>query len=201
MVVLRGVSHSGSEYTCVHGHGIFEGTIDDSFVAGLKSWKNLNAVRLPLNEDCWLGINGVPTDSGGEAYQKEFKRVVDLLTSNHLAVLPDLHWTAAGGAKAGGQQPLPDRDHAPAMWKGVAETFKDNPLVIFELFNEPFIGYSKASDADWTCWSNGTRCSGLDFQPAGQQELIEAIRSTGATNVILVRTTGDTAGGRGVGGG
>ena len=42
-MVLRGVSHSGSEYTCVHGSGIFEGEIDQSFVDGLKSWKNLNA--------------------------------------------------------------------------------------------------------------------------------------------------------------
>ena len=52
LVVLRGVSHSGSEYTCLHSSGIFEGKIDESFVAGLKSWKNLNAVRLPMNEDC-----------------------------------------------------------------------------------------------------------------------------------------------------
>ena len=24
----------------------------------MKAW-NINAVRVPLNEDCWLGINGV----------------------------------------------------------------------------------------------------------------------------------------------
>ena len=87
-IVLRGVSHSGSEYTCVHGHGVFEGAMDSTFVAGLKSWKNLNAVRLPLNEDCWLGINGVPSDSGGAAYQAAYKKTVDLLTSANIAGRP-----------------------------------------------------------------------------------------------------------------
>jgi hypothetical protein len=104
LVVLRGVSHSGSEYTCIHSSGIFEGKMDASFVAGLKSWKNLNAVRLPLNEDCWLGINGVKKEQGGAAYQAKYKEVVTLLTSNHIAVLADLHWTAPGGKLATGQQ-------------------------------------------------------------------------------------------------
>ena len=101
-------------------------------------------------------------------------------------MLADLHWTKAGGALATGQQPLPDRDHSPAFWSGVASAFKDNPLVMFELFNEPFVGNSKASDDDWTCWSNGTSCNGLSFQPAGQRELVEAIRRTGASNVVLM---------------
>ena len=34
-------------YTCLEDSGgIFEGKMDASFVAGLKSWKNLNAARL-----------------------------------------------------------------------------------------------------------------------------------------------------------
>lgn len=184
--MLRGVSHSGSEYTCVHGQGVFEGNIDEAFVAGLRSWRNLNAVRLPLNEDCWLGINGVPTNSGGAKYQSEFKRVVDLFTSYHIVVLVDLHWTAPGSALARGQMALPDRDHAPTMWSQVARTFKDNRMVLFELFNEPFLGYSNVKDDDWICWANGTRCSGLAYQPAGQAEIIKAIRGTGASNVILM---------------
>ena len=185
-VVLRGVSHSGSEYTCVHGDGVFEGTIDQAFVDGLKSWTNLNAVRLPMNEDCWLGINGVPEKYSGKAYQTEFARVVELLTSNHIAVLADLHWTAAGSGKATGQAPLPDRDHAPTFWSEVASTFKDNSLVLYELFNEPYVGNSQANDQDWRCWSNGTSCTGLNYQPAGQRELMERVRATGATNVVLM---------------
>ena len=160
--------------------------MDANFVKGPKSWKNLNAVRLPLNEDCWLGINGVPSDSGGTAYQDAYKKTVGLLTTNGIAVLADLHWTAAGSTKATGQQPLPDRDHAPNMWSQVAAAFKSNPLVMFELFNEPFPGHGNAKSKDWRCWSDGTQCSGLKFQPAGQAELLHAVRATGATNVVLM---------------
>jgi hypothetical protein len=30
----------------------------------------MNVVRIPLNEDCWLGINGVNPAYGGYNYQK-----------------------------------------------------------------------------------------------------------------------------------
>ena len=52
--------------------------------------------------------------------------------------------TAPGSQLARGQQELPDRDHAPTFWGQVAAAFRDNPLVIFELFNEPFPGSSQA---------------------------------------------------------
>ena len=144
-------------------------------------------VRLPINEDCWLGINGVSKTQGGPAYQTKYKQVASLLTSHGIAVLADLHWTALGSSLAKGQGQLPDRDHAPTMWAQVAAAFKGNPLVLFELFNEPFPGGGSASTKDWQCWATGS-CSGTDvkFQAAGQQELVKAVRSTGATNVILM---------------
>ena len=52
--------------------------------------------------------------------------------------------------------------------------------------NEPFLGNSRANDNDWSCWATGTKCSGINYQPAGQAELVKAVRSTGATNVILM---------------
>src|SRR5215472_14799538 len=50
---LRGVNRSGSEYMCVGGSAVFDGPVD---AAAIKAW-HVNAVRLPLNEDCWLGIS------------------------------------------------------------------------------------------------------------------------------------------------
>jgi hypothetical protein len=50
---------------------------------------------------------------------------------------------------------------------------------------QPFIGNGDAKSKDWICWANGTQCSDVHFQPAGQAELIKSVRSTGATNVIL----------------
>jgi endoglucanase len=188
-VTLRGVSHSSTEYACVQGHGLVEGPVNSSFVAGLKSWKNLNVVRLPLNEDCWLGINGVPAAASGPAYQAGYKKLVELLTNANIAVLADLHWTAPGSTLATKQDPLPDADHAAQLWYGVADSFKDNPLVLFELFNEPFAGTASAQTADWSCWRNGGSCPGVSdvpYQAAGMESLIKSVRSTGATNVILL---------------
>eukprot|EP01043_Picozoa_sp_COSAG02_P010738 COSAG02_NODE_384_length_23406_cov_9.459733_12_plen_488_part_00 len=188
MVVLRGVSHSSTEYACVHGQGVVEGPVNSSFVDGLKTWQNLNVVRLPLNEDCWLGINGVPAASSGPAYQAVYTKLVELLTDANIAVLVDLHWTAPGSTLATKQDPLPDADHARSLWSSVARTFKGNPLVAFELFNEPFPGKASAKTADWICWRNGT-CTGVSDVPypvAGMSSLIESVRSTGATNVILI---------------
>src|SRR5262252_10818953 len=56
-VVLRGVNRSGTEYQCVHGAGIFDGPASTASIAAIASWK-VNAVRVPLNEACWLQING-----------------------------------------------------------------------------------------------------------------------------------------------
>ena len=57
-VVLQGFSHSGTEFQCVNGYGIFDGPNDDNMIQHIKNW-NANAVRIPLNEQCWLGVNGI----------------------------------------------------------------------------------------------------------------------------------------------
>src|SRR6266487_707754 len=57
-VRLRGVNRSGAEYACAQGWGIFDGPSDSASVSAIASWRT-NVVRLPLNETCWLGLNGV----------------------------------------------------------------------------------------------------------------------------------------------
>src|SRR5690242_16046231 len=63
-VRFAGVDRSGSEYACIQGWGIFDGPADLASVQAIASW-HVNAVRVTLNEDCWLGINGVPAAYGG----------------------------------------------------------------------------------------------------------------------------------------
>ena len=48
----------GTEYACVQGWGMFDGPTDDEAIDVMKEW-HINVVRIPLNEACWLGINGV----------------------------------------------------------------------------------------------------------------------------------------------
>ena len=70
-------------------------------------------VRLPLNETCWLGINGVAAGYGGANYQTAIAGFVARLNRAGLVVILDLHWTAADTAKALAQAPMPNRDHTP----------------------------------------------------------------------------------------
>src|SRR6202000_3081270 len=97
-----------------------------------------SAVRLPLNEDCWLDTNLPGGDPyGGAAYQQEIKSYVADLNAHGLYAILDLHWTAPGSQPALEQQPMPDLDHSPTFWAQVAGTFKSDPGVVFDVFNEP----------------------------------------------------------------
>src|ERR1700716_3818699 len=98
-VRLRGVNRSGAEYACAQGWGIFDGPSDSASVSAIASWRT-NVVRVPLNETCWLGINGVTAAYSGASYQNAIADFVALLNRNGLVVILDLHWTAADTAKA-----------------------------------------------------------------------------------------------------
>ena len=179
---LLGVDRSGAEYKCVTSNKIFDGPSNAASVKTMVSW-HINAVRVPLNEDCWLGINGVVT--GGAEYRDQIVRYVRTLESFGLYVILDLHWSAPGTHIAATQWPMADADHSPAFWKSMAVTFKSDHAVIFDLFNEPYI-------KSWPCWRNGCQTSyGLNgsnvyYQTAGMQQLVNAVRSTGATTPLML---------------
>jgi endoglucanase len=185
VVQLRGVNRSGTQYACVEGWGFFDGPTDATALSKIKGW-GANVVRASLNEDCWLGINGVTPAYSGGLYQQAIKDYVGRLNAQGFRVILDLHWNAPGATLATDQQTMADRDHAPAFWTGVANAFKDNPSVLFDLYNEPHPDSNHNSTAAWTCVKSGGTCPGVSFTAAGSQELTDAIRATGATNVIMV---------------
>jgi endoglucanase len=184
-VQLHGVNRSGTEFVCSQGFGIFNGPHDAASLEAIRSWR-VNAVRVPLNEDCWLAINGVSPNFSGVQYQQAIKEYVDLLNQNGLYAILDLHWSAPGTDLAQGQEAMPDLDHAPAFWSSVASVFGTNNAVILELFNEPWPDSNLDTDAAWTCWRDGGTCPGVGFEAAGMQTLVDAVRATGATNVIAL---------------
>ena len=179
-----GVDRSGAEYPCVGGWGIWDGPVDRPAVAEIAQW-HANTVRIPLNEDCWLGINGVNPALSGAGYRQAIEQYVSLLNQANIAVVLDLHWNAPGTQQSKGQQPMADLDHAPSFWSSVAETFKGNSSVMFDLYNEPFT-------TSWACWRDGSTaagagpCTDVPFAVAGMQTLVDAVRATGARNVILL---------------
>jgi endoglucanase len=182
-VPLHGVDKSGAEYECLGGPGVFDGPSDANSVTVLQSWA-INIVRLPVNEDCWLGINGVAV--GGTTYQNAIVAYVNLLTAANIATIIDLQWNAPGTTMANQQVPMPDSDHAAAFWASVANTFKANSSVIFDLFNEPYPDSNQDTAAAWACLKNGGTCPGVSFPAASMQSLVNAVRATGSTNIVMV---------------
>jgi hypothetical protein len=183
-VRLLGVDRSGSEYECMYSSQIFDGPVTSASIAAVVGW-HANAVRVPLNEDCWLGINGAYTGASGGAYHRAIVQFVARLESHGLYVILDLHWAAPGTHPAESQWPMADADHALAFWRSVAKTFKGNTGVLFDLFNEPYL-------TSWPCWLHGCTATYDDngttvsYRTAGMQQLVDAVRSTGATTPLML---------------
>jgi endoglucanase len=185
LVSLHGVNRSGSEFACVGGYGFFDGPTDAASIAAMKSW-GINAVRVPLNEDCWLGINGVAAAYSGTNYQQAVVGYVQLLLASGIYPIVDLHWSAPGTTLATGQEPMADADHSPAFWTSAANVFKTMGSVVLELYNEPWPDNDQDTTAAWTCWRDGGSCPSVPFAVAGMQTLVDAVRATGATNLLLL---------------
>jgi hypothetical protein len=198
----------------------------------------INTVRLPLNEASWLNYTcydpgagtagdfysaakggGYTPDPKGD-YQTMVKQAVADATASGLYVILDLHW-ASPNNPAGqplcpiGQPGYADADHALLFWKQVADAFKDNPAVMFELFNEPYGSNVYGNWISGRNWISGDDRPGPDaitlrdggpysplleqnnakgnamltysfqWQVAGMQAMLDTIRHEGATNVIL----------------
>lgn len=187
-VRLLGVNRSGAEYACQGGYGFWDGPVSKRSIRVMKSWK-INAVRLPLNETCWLGINGIKPAYGGDNYRQAIQGYVHRLNAAGLYVIIDLHLAQPGSGQAHGIIPMPDADHAPDFWRSVASTFAANHSLLFDLYNEPH------GDISWDCWLNGCNVpSGGEgafsedhppYRAAGMQELVDAVRSTGARQPVM----------------
>ena len=158
-MVLRGVNRSGTEYTLRAERRVLRRPVHRSVGRAIKSWPNVNTVRVPLNESCWLGINGAAEKSSGAYYKTAIYNYVQRLHKYDLIPILELHWVGPGTQIANRQQPMLDADHAAAFWTDVATTFLDDDGVVLEPYNEPFPDGNKDSDAAWACWRDGCTAS------------------------------------------
>ncbi len=212
-VSLRGVNVSGTEFACIQGGSassrgwsIYGGQPLDvpATFAAVAGWR-ANVVRVPLNEDCWLGINGVNPAFGGVAYRAAIAAEVSAIHAAGLVAILDLHWTSPGGYAAYNQQSMADADHSVTFWSQVAAAYRDDPAVVFDLFNEPFFYYIADGSDQWTCWLRGCQQNAVltagqptagggtapyqvsySWRSAGMQQLVDAVRAAGARQPIIV---------------
>jgi endoglucanase len=184
-VRLIGMNRSGTEYSCQQGYGFFDGPADDASIATMVSWR-INAVRVPLNPTCWLGINGVEETLSGGAYRRAIRAWVSRLEAAGLYVILDLHVAAPAAKQAVGIIPMADADHALDFWRSVASEFREDRAVLFDLYNEPH-------DVGWRCWARGCEEEGEHvgaYRATGMRQLVAAVRSTGARQPIMLGGVG-----------
>ncbi len=166
----------------VHFHGVdidglqYSNTanVSPSEVTVAQAW-GANFIRLPLAENYLM-----PGDcSYDSTYLSKVDAMVNAATSQGIFVMLDLHTNALTACTAPKQQSMPDGNAVP-VWTTLAGRYKSNPLVGFDLYNEPH----NMSDAVWH--SGGTvTSSGVTYQAVGMQTLYATVRATGATNLVF----------------
>lgn len=114
------------------------------------------------------------------SYASDLAQAVKWITSLGMVALIDLHESEPVGCLGAGDQEMADSPGSIDFWSTVANMFASNPLVAFDLYNEPH-GISQSVWLD-----GGTAVDYLDYQAAGMQQLYDAVRSTRAQNLVFV---------------
>ena len=209
--VPRGVNWSSFEYACAQGWGLSAldttaGAADphDAQAAAIASW-GANTVRLPLNQDCWLGTRGAPVSDQYEErtyadYRDEVARFVNALNRHGLVVVLDLHSRKRAASPEFGNLAMPDGESL-LFWRSVATAYQHNPSVMFDAFNEPYSRYDSTDelvfDLTWQCWRDGGCDAPVEddqiatngattFPVQGMAALVAEIRDSGADQPILL---------------
>jgi hypothetical protein len=174
-VHLHGVQLGGMRNTNWNTNTVSTAEVDAAHRYGA------NFARLPVSEnpmtpgDCSYDTNYVST----------VDRIVHDVTSRGMMLLLDLHTNAVTSCGDWSQQQKMPDGEAVTFWKTYAAEYKSNPLVAFDLYNEPH-------DVTDTVWRNGGSVfsGGVTYTTPGMQSLYDTVRSTGATNLVFASGNG-----------
>ena len=175
-IVLRGIMREGTEVSV-------SDFPSDAEIAQARAW-GANVVRVPLNEALWLNTCTPDSPSNVPSYPPAVDAEVNSITSRGMVAILDLHFSVTAACGPASQQAMADEQFAPTFWAQVASRYESNPLVAFDLYNEPH-------DTSDGVWLNGgpAPAGGTTFDAAGMQQLYDTVRSTGATNLVFVSGT------------
>jgi aryl-phospho-beta-D-glucosidase BglC (GH1 family) len=146
----------------------------------MAQWKS-NVVRIAVSQDFWL--------EGAAQYVPFYQDTVDAAIQwgkeAGMDVIVDLHWSDAGNLQelSPGQRPMADKNSI-TFWQQVATRYRGDGRVMFELYNEPH-------DVSWDVWQNGGEATldaraGTTFEAVGMQQMYDAVRATGADNLVWI---------------
>jgi aryl-phospho-beta-D-glucosidase BglC (GH1 family) len=139
----------------------------------MASW-GANVVRIALNQGFWLQ-GSIVHDPG---YESTVDQQIAWAHAAGMDVILDLHWSDRGNLSSTPDQQRMADPNSVTFWQQVANRYQDDGRVVFELYNEPH-------DVGWDVWRDGGD-SGDGFTAVGMQDLYEAVRGTGAHNLVIV---------------
>ena len=171
-------------------------------VGGCRQDWPINSVDIGLNEDCWLGINGMPAAYSGANYINFIKSEVAAAEADHIYPVifpfrydPGSDVPNGNDAPGYGMQPMLDNDHGALLWEEIASAFKGDGDVIFRAMEEPFpeggnTNGNSIGQAAWTCWSEGD----VQYSASSDQTLPANWESAPDTSSYAPTATGETRG-------
>jgi len=233
-VVLKGIDATNDGYEAVWDNdptgyygALNPGLLTPAAVGNLYRW-GANTVRIMLSSDLYLqNCPGETYPVSQAAYAADVQKEVNLVTSFGMVAVVTLAGVnpkqpngncydppiqasdKTGYVQYGGPAPLPPAADATAFFHDLASHLGTNPLVAFELFNEPNVceltqSNGTQSDVPWTpqCpqaqgdqgWANdgtmvvqGGLGAPVTYAAAGMKTLYNSVRQNGAaSNLVFV---------------
>jgi len=143
-----------------------------SMHVAIDDW-HANVVRLPVMDSFWFGKGrGEIASNNADAYRQIVDDAIKFAGTRGAYVVLDLHRFLT-----------PDQSCVD-FWKDAAARYKNNPTVLFDVFNEPH-------DTNWDVWQKGgpvemkSKGGSTTVQGVGMQALVDAVRGTGAKNIVV----------------
>ena len=150
--------------------------------------RGVDTVRLKLGEQLWVAGHC----AYDPAYPAAVDRAVESITSLGMVAMLDLAWTTGSDpCGAPSLKQMPDATSV-AFWEEVAARYKDNPLVSFGIYNEPWgVNYAVWRDGGVIAERPGPAApvGPAKWKVVGMQDLYDTIRGTGARNLVYVSGT------------
>ena len=193
-VLLRGLNRSGLEYSEPNQDGF-------AAAAGISLYEiqwmthqwNANILRIPFNQDWALFGRG---GRAGEQYLADLDQVIHWAALHGAYTLLDLQWLSMDRAHGHGNMMVPPLPNplTPQLWRMLARRYRNEPAVLFDLFNEP---HDRLPEDPYPLF----RADGSEYHPdhstvsmtengsRGRLQLIDIIREENAEALIFVSGT------------
>lgn len=154
-----------------------------TFDVMVNNW-NMNTLRLATSDWLW--------QKNPTGYIQTLQNTVAQANQSGLYVVISLHEDLASGMPisekepSGWSMPTP---LAQTYWQTIASTFKSNPMVMFDIYNEPHVNEtgSTMDEPGWQFWLNGGTIPTKSYKVVGMQTLVNTIRQQGANQIIIAQ--------------